>query len=154
MLCYVRTGLMEVVVMGPGRAVLFYGRHSLGEGLSLGESRDATFMLTGVGTWLGKPVYLAADPLMIQEGCWEIAQGKTECQIEGRGPGHPLVNLLTPQPFTFDHLGDSSQKDTPGDANSGHQLSPHHLTKGQNGNQCRRDQGQPLPQPPIPQLQV
>ena len=28
-----RTGLTEVVVIGPGRAVLFYGRHSMGEGL-------------------------------------------------------------------------------------------------------------------------
>ena len=36
MLCYARTGLTEAVVMGPGRAILFYERSSLGEGLSLG----------------------------------------------------------------------------------------------------------------------
>ena len=30
-------------------------------------------MLTGVGTWVGKPAYLAADPLTIQEGWQEIA---------------------------------------------------------------------------------
>ena len=65
MLCHGRTGLTEAVVMGPGRAVLFYGRQSLGEGLSLGEVRDATFTLTGVGTWVGKPAYLAADPLTL-----------------------------------------------------------------------------------------
>ena len=33
MLCDVRTGLTKAVVIGPGRAILFYGRHSLGEGL-------------------------------------------------------------------------------------------------------------------------
>ena len=34
----------------------------------MGESRDATFVLTGVGTWVGKPAYLPADPLTIQIG--------------------------------------------------------------------------------------
>ena len=54
--------------MGPGRAILFYGTWSLGEGLSLGKARDAAFVFTGVGTWVCKPAYLAADPLTIQEG--------------------------------------------------------------------------------------
>ena len=67
-LCYAKTGLTEAVVTGPGRTVLFYRRHSLGEGLSQDESRDAAFVLTGVGTWVGKPAYLTTDPLTIQEG--------------------------------------------------------------------------------------
>ena len=50
MLCNVRTSLTEALVMGPGRAILFYGRCSLGEGLTLDEARDATFLLTGAGT--------------------------------------------------------------------------------------------------------
>ena len=65
MLC--QTGLNKAMVMGPGRAVLFYGRHSLGEGLSPGRSRDTAFVLTGAGTWVGKPAYLATDPLTIQK---------------------------------------------------------------------------------------
>ena len=96
MLCYARTGLTEAVVMGPGRAVLFYGRYSLGEDLSPGESRDTAFMLTGVGTWVGKPVYLATDPLTIQTGWQEIAWAITECWIKVRGPRPPHVNQLTP----------------------------------------------------------
>ena len=52
MLHDVRTGLTKVVVTGPGKAVLFYGRHSLGEGLTTDEARDATFLLTGAGTWV------------------------------------------------------------------------------------------------------
>ena len=47
MLCYARTGLSEAMVTGPGRAVLLYGRCSLGEGLGADESRDVTFVLQG-----------------------------------------------------------------------------------------------------------
>ena len=68
MLHYARIDLTKAVVMGPSRAILFYGRWSLGEGLSLGEARDAAFVLTGLGTWVGKAAYLATDPLTIQEG--------------------------------------------------------------------------------------
>ena len=87
MICYARTGLTKAIVMGPGRAILFYGRWSLGEDLSLDKARDAAFILTGVGTWVGKPAYLAADSLTIQEGQWAITQAITECQIKVRGQG-------------------------------------------------------------------
>ena len=68
MLCDVRTGLTEAVVTGPGRAVLFYERCSLGEGLTADKARDATFLLTGAGMWVGKLAYLTTDPMTIQEG--------------------------------------------------------------------------------------
>ena len=54
MLYDVRTGLTKAVVIGPGRTIFFYGRHSLREGLIMDEARDATFLLTGAGTWVGK----------------------------------------------------------------------------------------------------
>ena len=63
-----RTSLTKAVVTGPGRAVLFYGRHSMGEGLTADKARDAIFLLTGAGTWLGKSAYLSAEPMTIQEG--------------------------------------------------------------------------------------
>ena len=150
MLCYARTGLTEVVVTGPGRAVHFYGRHSLGEGLSLGKVRDATFLLTRSGPWVGKSAYLVADPLTIQEGQQAITQAITKCQIKARGPGHLHMNLLTPQPFRFDCPRGSSQKDSPGDANSNHQPMPHQPLRGQGCNRCRRDQRQPPLQLPLP----
>ena len=68
MLHDVRTGLTEAGVIGPGRAVLFYGRCSMGEGLTMDEARDATFLLMGACTWVGKMAYLDADPMIIQEG--------------------------------------------------------------------------------------
>ena len=46
MLREMRAGLMEAVIIGPGRAILFYGRHSMGEGLKADEARDAAFLLT------------------------------------------------------------------------------------------------------------
>ena len=73
MLCDARTGLTEAVVIGSGRAVLFYGRCSMGEGLTTDKDRDATFLLTGAGTWVGKLAYLADDPMTIQEGRRAIA---------------------------------------------------------------------------------
>ena len=66
MLCNARIRLTIAVVTGPGRAVLFYGRYSMGEGLTTDEARDATFLLTGTGMWVGKSAYLAADPMTIQ----------------------------------------------------------------------------------------
>ena len=69
-----RTRLTEAVVTGPGRAVLFYGRHSMGEGLTTDKARDATFLLTEAGMWVGKLAYLTTDPMTIQEGRRAIAQ--------------------------------------------------------------------------------
>ena len=63
-----RAGLTEAVVIGPGKAILFYGRRSIGEGLKVDEARDATFLLAGAGTWVGKFAYLNADPMMLQDG--------------------------------------------------------------------------------------
>ena len=143
MLCYARTGLTEAVVTGPGRAVLFYGRHSLEEGLSLGKARDATFLLTWSDTWFGKPAYLAADLLTIQEGQWAITQAITKFQIKARGLGHLHMNPLTPQPFRYDCPRNSPQKDSPGDADSDHPPMPHCPLRGQDCNRCSKDQRQP-----------
>ena len=108
-----RTSLIEAMVTGPGRAVPFYGRHSLGEGLTLDEARDVAFLLTRVGTWIGKPAYLSADPMTIQEGQQVNAQAITDHQVKARGLGYPCANLLTQQPFRIDHPRESSMRDTP-----------------------------------------
>ena len=150
MLCHSRTGLTKAIVTGPGWAVLFYGRQSLGEDLSLGELKDATFMLTGAGTWVGKSAYLANDPLTIHEGQQAIAQAITECQIEARRPGQPCSHLSTPQPFIFHCSGDSPQKEHSGDAGFDHQPLPRRPQRGQDCDQHQRDQRPIQPQPPSP----
>ena len=68
MLREARSGLTKAVVIGPGRTIPFYGRCSLGEGLKADEVRDAAFLLTGAGTWVGKSAYLTANPMTIPEG--------------------------------------------------------------------------------------
>ena len=93
MLREVRAGLTEAVVIGPGRAILFYGRRSMGEGLKVDEARDATFLLTGAGTWVGKLAYLTTDPMTLQEGKRAITQAVLDHRVKARGPGCPRVNL-------------------------------------------------------------
>ena len=74
MLQEARDGLTETVVICPGRAILFYGRHLMGEGLKVDEARDAVFLLTGAGTWVGNLTYLTTDPVTVKEGRRTIAQ--------------------------------------------------------------------------------
>ena len=112
MLWEARAGLTETVVIGPGRAILFYGRCSMGEGLKVDKARDATFLLTGARTWVGKLAYLTANPMTIQEGRRAIAQAVSDNRVKARGPGHPRVNLLAQQPFKFN----TPRTSPPGDA--------------------------------------
>ena len=90
MLQEARTGLTEAVVLGPGRAVLFYGRHSLGEGLKADEARDAAFLLTGAGMWVGKSAYLTANLMTIPEGKRAIAQAVSDNRVKARRLGCPM----------------------------------------------------------------
>ena len=92
MLCDARTGLTKAVVTGPGRVVLFNRRHSVGEGLTADQARDAAFLLTGAEMCIGKLAYLATDPMTIQEGKRAIVQAVTDCLVKVRGPGCPRLN--------------------------------------------------------------
>ena len=135
MLQEARTGLTKAVVIGPGRAILFYGRCSLGEGLKADEVRDATFLLTGAGTWVGKSAYLTANPMTIPEGKRAIAQAVSDNRVKARGLGHPHVNLPAQQPFQFNAQRVSPPKDVSGDCSSDYPQMPHQPSRGQ---QCNR----------------
>ena len=111
MLQETRAGLMEAVVIVPGRAILFYGRHSMGEGLKVDEARDATFLLTGAGTWVGKSAYLTANPMTLQEGNRAIACAVSDHRVKARGLGHPQVNPPAQQPFRFNTSRASPPRD-------------------------------------------
>ena len=125
-----RTGLTKAVVIGPGRAVLFYGRHSMGEGLKADEARDAVFLLTGAGTWVGKAAYLITDPMTIQEGKRAIAQAVSDNRVKARGLRCLRVNLLAQQPFQFDAHRASPPKDMSGDCSSDYPQTPHQSSRG------------------------
>ena len=65
------------------------------------KARDATFLLSGAGTWVGKLAYLTTNPVTIQEGRKAIAQAISDNRVKARGPGCPQVNPLAQQPFRF-----------------------------------------------------
>ena len=103
MLWEARDGLTE--------AILFYGRRSMGEGLKADEARDAAFLLTGAGMWVGKLAYLTANPMMLQEGKRAITEAISDNKVKARGPRHPRVNLPAQLPFRFN----TSRTSPPGD---------------------------------------
>ena len=107
MLWHGKSGLTEVVVTGPGWAILFYKRWRLGEGLSLGKMQDAMFTLSRAISWVGKQAQLSANPVSLGEGWQLIAQAITEWCIEPRGPGHPCSILPASSPFSFYNQGNS-----------------------------------------------
>ena len=145
-----RTGLTKAVVTGPGRVVLFYRRCSMGEGLMADEARDAEFLLTGAGTWVGKLAYLTTDSLTIHEGRRAIAQAVLDNRVKVRGPRHPHVNLLAQQPFKFNALRNSPPIDMPGDGGSDYPPSPCRPSRGCKCNRRWRDQRPQLLRFPSP----
>ena len=150
MLQEARNGLTEAVVIGPGRAVLFYGRHLMGEGLKVDEARDAAFLLTGAGMWVGKSAYLTADPMTIQEGKMAIAQAISDNREKARGPGHPHANLPAQQPYLFNAQRISPPKDVSGDCGSDYLQTPHWSSRGQECNRRQRDRRPQSPRFPSP----
>ena len=152
MLWETRAGLMEAVVVGPGKAMLFYGRHSLGEGLKADEARDAAFLLTGAGTWVGKLTYLTTNPMMLQEGKRAIKHAILDHRVKARGLGRPWVNLLAQLPFRFTTSRASLPRDwsmhkVPDDRQT-QQWSP----QSHGCNRQRRDQRQQSPRYQSPLL--
>ena len=130
MLQEARAGLTKAMVIGPGRVVLFYGRHLMGECLKVDEARDAAFLLTGAGTWVGKATYLTANPMTIQEGKRAIAQAIFDNRVKVRGPGCPCANPLAQQPFWFNAHRASPLKDESRDCSSGYCQTPHWSSRG------------------------
>ena len=124
----------------------------MGEGLTTDEARDATFLLTGAGMWVGKLAYLTADPMTIQEGRRAIAQAVSDCQVKAREPGCHHGNLPAQQPFQFDPPRSSPLKDASGDGGSNHQLLPCQPSRGREHNKHWRDQRPQSPQFPSPSL--
>ena len=145
-------GLTKAVVIGPGRAVLFYGRCSMGEGLKVDKARDATFLLTGAGMWVGESAYLTTNPMTIQEGKRAIAQAVSDNRVKARGLGHPHANLLAQWPFWFNALRTSPPKDVSGDCSSDYPPTPHWPSRGQECNRRWRDQRPQSPRFPSPFL--
>ena len=109
----------------------------MGEGLKVEEARDATFLLTGAGTWVGKLAYLTNDPMTIQEGRRAIAQAISDNRVK---PGHPRVNLPAQQPFKFNTPRTSPPRDVSIHYCSDDEWTPQQPSRGQGHNRRQRDQ--------------
>ena len=153
MLQEARAGLTEAAVIGPGRAILFYGRHSMGEGLKADEPRDAAFLLTGAGTWVGKSANLTTNPMMIQEGRRAISQAILDNRVKARGPGHPRVNPLAQQPFKSNTPRTSPPRDMSIHYGSDNEQTPLPEAKGVMGDEGTSDPSHPSSLP-LPQTMV
>ena len=137
-----KSGLTEVVVMGPGQAILFYGRQSSGEGLSLGKACNAMFTLSGIISWVGKQVQLNTNALSLWEGCQLIAQATTKWCTQDRGPGCPNPHLPALLPFRFCNHDRSLQKERLQSTDKcvkkpSHTHQTHTMTKGGYHNMAR-----------------
>ena len=87
-----KSSLTEAVITSPEWAMLFYGKWTLGEGLSPGEARGAVFILSGMHNWIGKTAQVNIHAVSLREGRWVITKDITEWHTEARGPGHPRPN--------------------------------------------------------------
>ena len=116
----------------------------------LDEARDATFLLIGAGTWVGKLAYLAADPMTIQEDKRAIAQAVSDHWVKARGLRRHHVNLPAQQPFQFNPPRSSPPKDMSRDCSSDYPPSPHQPSRGQEHHRHQRDQRPQSPQFPLP----
>ena len=108
-----KSGLTEAVVMGPGQAILFYWRKTVGKGLSLGEACDAMFTLSGAISWVGKQAQLNTNTVSLWEGWQMIVQAITKWWAEARGPGHCHTNLPAFLPFSFHNQDGLLQEERP-----------------------------------------
>ena len=100
------------------------------EGQKVDEARDAAFLLTGVGMWVGKLSYLTADPMTILEGRRAIAQAILDNRVKARGPGHPQVNPLAQQPFKFNTPRTSPPRDVSIHYSSDNEREPQWPSRG------------------------
>ena len=114
------------------------------------QARDATFLLMGAGTWVGKSAYLTADSMMIHDGRRAIAQAVLDNKVKARGHRCPHVNLPAQQPFWFNALRNSPPIDMPGDGSSDYLPSPCRPSRGHECNIRWRDHRPQLPRFPLP----
>ena len=122
----------------------------MGEGVKVDEARDATFLLTGAGMWVGKLAYLTTDPMTLQEGRRAIAQAISDNRVKVRGPGHPRVNPPAQQPFKFNTPRTSPPRYVSIHYSSDDEQTPQQPSRGQGHNRRQRDQRPQSPGFPSP----
>ena len=88
------TGAM---VLSPGEAILFFGRHSKNEGLSYCKARGIEFGLGGQFNWAERSVQIEASRKTVQEGHCVILKAAVEKKMKAREPVQPCGKTRHPR---------------------------------------------------------
>ena len=91
--------ITEAVVLSPGEAVLFFGRHSKNKELPYCKARNVEFGLGDPFNWAGRSVQIEALTLKktIPECHHAILKAVVEKKTRARGPGWPWEKNKAPQ---------------------------------------------------------
>ena len=69
--------IKDCVILGPGSAILFFGRHQEPrEGLYLHEAQELAEVMTKTTTWTGQPAHQMVFPITIAEGRRAISMSR------------------------------------------------------------------------------
>ena len=81
--------IMEAVVLSPGEAILYFGRHLHQEGFLYRNAKDIELSLRGTVNWAGKAAQVEATVNTVQEGHGTVAYAITEKNTKA-SQGAPL----------------------------------------------------------------
>ena len=84
-----RYQITNAVVLAPGEAILFFGRHSFMEGLLYRYAQDIKVGLRDPVSWTGKNAWVKVTMHTKQEGYQATVYTITEKKMQARGPGDP-----------------------------------------------------------------
>ena len=82
--------ITEPVVLAPGAAILFFGRHLCKEGLPYTSAKDAGFSLTDPVNWAGRTAQVEVTANMVKWGCQAIPEFYHGEEDEAHGARVPL----------------------------------------------------------------
>ena len=84
--------MTKAMVLSPGEAILFFGRHSKNEGIPYCMARNVELGLEDQFNWAGRSTQIEALKKTIQGGCHAITEAVIEKKMKTRGPGQPWQN--------------------------------------------------------------
>ena len=79
--------ITRAMVLSPGEAILFFGKHSKNEGLPYCKARGIEFGLGGPFNWAGRSVQIEALRKTVQEGHHAILEAVVEKKTKATGSG-------------------------------------------------------------------
>ena len=85
------------IVLSPGEAILFFGRHSKNEGLSYCRARNVEFGLGGPFNWAGRSAQIEALRKIVQEGHHTMLKAVVEKKRKATRLGQPWGKARHPK---------------------------------------------------------